>query len=195
MTGENVGNQQPVYKSPLPAKSYTLDDIHYYYMAGHHAAKMIRPDGLEIVFTHHFFATNNSADVAYLDNEIAERMPGLREANEDEVHAYGMRTDPKKTITADLLNDPESELIKNLRDQLEAEFRQKYSIPESQLAGIDSKIGSGTKTATATVHMGAGSSIAEQLELKKQAETAAQTGSFKPVSTTDIKDGAAKSSS
>lgn len=104
-------------------------DIRYFYCSVRNV-KIFRTDGVPLHFFNHMFETKLIGDQRFLDEEIVNGHPNIREASEEEIHSYRMATRPKEVLTEELRNDPvikssiENELIAKLKAEgkLPADF-------------------------------------------------------------------------
>ena len=137
-----------------------LDEMKYYRSSLSHF-RMIRKDGKSIVFSQHFFESDASGDVEYLDSEIKARNPYIRYATPEEVRDAHYRRDPKAFLTTEIKSDA------GFMEQLKADIRRQLE-DEMKMKGVDPSVNN-----TQEIDRGV---ILERL---------------KPVSTADIASGAA----
>lgn len=95
-----------------------------YYLCTVANASFHRFDGTRVGFRFGFLETNIKATQEYLDYEIRNGNPYLREATTDEVMEAKMRLDPVGTIREKVRDELELEL----RVKLEAEIREKMGL-------------------------------------------------------------------
>lgn len=117
---DNLNQNSSVEFKPHPQiEDHTMPGFKYYH-SGTTNFKMIRKDGKNIVFNQHFFESDQSGDIDYLDEEIQHRNIHLRYATSDEIRAAHYRRDPKAVIMEDVKND--ESFMEELRAQVRAQL-------------------------------------------------------------------------
>lgn len=235
-----IGGQDPMLLDPMqrdrvhPIETHTAPfprqlqtETRYYFMTrkDHH---MIRPDGKKLAF--HFrvhatndtisqiYATNDIWDIRYLDQEVADGNPFLKEATEEQIDNYNMRIDPRGTIRRELQPQIEAETTRELMARLqragvtltpeqqkvfsgeEAVEQQMQTAEEQQRAEDAAKV-SGADTALSRLRAGITSGTGTILTNLNQSDQNAVTKNFqsgvqgtdKLTNTADSNSGTAKS--
>lgn len=93
-------------------------------MLNHH---MTRSDGKRLAFIFGICKTNDKYDVEYFQNEINSGNPYIREASEKEVEVYGMKMDPKGTMTRQITPQIEARVRQELEIELRNSFEEKLN--------------------------------------------------------------------
>lgn len=123
---------------------------------------MFRPDGMRIGFVEGMYETKVEQTQNYLDEEIANNHPYVREANEDEVRVYKLKKDPKAYYTKEIAGDLEDKLRAEFQAKIDAILNAGVGTPEAanidsvKLAGLESlkdKLSTGIKSGTGTIIM------------------------------------------
>lgn len=120
----STNEQGQVVESAKPLGTTIINDTKYYYCAIPNGS-MHRPDGVRIGFVSHMFETNVLETQRYIDAEIADQHPYVREATADEVEAMKMKRDPRGTITSQVSDDIE----RKLRAEFEEEITKILNAP------------------------------------------------------------------
>ena len=135
---DNLNQNSSVQFVPHPQiEDHTVEGYKYYssYVANF---AMIRHDGKRIVFREHFFETDQSGDIDYLDEEIKNKNIYIRPATHEEIRANHLRKNPTKVIMEDVKSD--EEFMNQLRKEVEAKLKGEGWAPpvdnsEVKLAG------------------------------------------------------------
>lgn len=188
--------ENPVYIPPEVEDVVIMDQPKSYW-SSQPSIRMHRKDGIEIIFLHHYFETDEEATAKYLDNEIRLRNQFIRHATEEEIKNAHFRMNPKAEMRKELSEDPE--FVEELRRKWEAEQTGTKS-----LGGVDTPPNttqtredpSGAKIVLdepAKVERTPAEILAD-IHAKKAAEKdlgASNEGKFKPGSTASIAEGGA----
>lgn len=172
---DNLNQNSTVEFKPHPQiEDYTVEGFKYYH-SGTQNFRMIRKDGKSIVFNQHFFESDQSGDIEYLDEEINKyRNIHLRYANENEIREAHYRKDPKKTILEEAKKDPD--FINELKAQWLAELHAE------QNGGHKTELPEPDKGANKVVETGTAKVTLTPLEVLK----AHQPAPLKPMNTGDV---------
>jgi hypothetical protein len=168
-SGSNILDAARPHTAPLaaltpPSPVLLVKETHYYALA-ERAASMHRHDGTRLAFMFGICATNNQADINYLENELYLGHASLSRATPEQVAAYKMRVDPRGAIEAEMRPHLESkirgELEEKIRLEREATERQGKHFPtdDEKLGRTDTmearlaRLRAGTTSGTGTVFM------------------------------------------
>ena len=126
MNDQDIRNRTDVEQVKFaPHPNIPSKDVPFkYYHSAQAFMKFINKDGSEMIFRHHFFATNSSKAQEYLDEEInVHHNHQLSYASDDEITQHKMALDPKGTITEQIVNDPDAfaELKWTIENKVRAE--------------------------------------------------------------------------
>lgn len=131
MNPDLINSEHPLQVPPLnvitkPLGTTLLPTFKCYHCTVPNASTH-RTDGKKLAFVHNFLRTNIAQDIAHLDHEIAEGNQYFREATEQEIEQYDMRTDPRgtiaKSVRAEIEPQLRAEIEQELRAKLEAQIR------------------------------------------------------------------------
>lgn len=156
----NVDDDGRVVESTAPLPALFAKEVKYY-ASSVPTASFHRTDGKRLGFVHGILETKLHYDQLYLDNEIADGNPYLVKATDEQIRAHKYRLNPKETMKAELLSDPE--VKQQLTDQIMAELVRNAApgsalaqeLDRLRLAGVDTglekkeeklDIGTGTLT-------------------------------------------------
>lgn len=142
-----------------------LGDVMKFYYNSDRAASMYRQDGKKLAFVFNIHGTRCIQDIKYLDNEIADGHPNLREATVNEVDIYKMRVDPSGTLRSKIENevsaDVEAKVTARLIRELESAATGEDGKPlapaeamSAKLAALKAKNGVGVRTASVKTETG-----------------------------------------
>lgn len=165
---------------PHPPIEDEVADKSRYYHATTSSIRMIRPDGVGIVFVNHFCETDQTGTIDYLDTEIDKHKNiQIRRATDDEIRQLRWTKNPQQIAKEDILND--ESVMEQLRREVEAKMRgEGWKPPEelrdhNKLSGVDANQGDHINLSSgAKVHLGS-------------------SGKVTPVSSKDLGGGAANS--
>lgn len=115
-------------KPTQPYPFIAVPEKRYYYCA-RPGAKMDRPDGFSLHFPANIHESNSFHTINWLDNEIANGHPEVREATPDEIQEYLFRKDPKGYTRRQTIAEMETELSAKLAAAVSAKL-QKLGVSE-----------------------------------------------------------------
>lgn len=195
----NAQRVNPLNAITPPQPNHDTGELHHYATSMKNVS-IHREDGTRLTFLFHHFSTSMSADIKFLDREIAAGHPYIRHATPVETQAAMMIKDPRGTIKQEVAAEVEQEVAAkvtaNIRARLQAELGISQEAMDKALtiAPIVEQPGNSSEQNIAGTQM----SALDKLKLIKTGtatvrplNTAGVTTNvppITPVSTSDIKD-------
>lgn len=120
----NQGTEHGEYVQHPDMSREPLDKAVFFTSTANPTMRMIRPDGINIVFHNRIFKAEVEGDVDYLMDELKKGHKHFRLSTPEEIREYGLRTDPINTIRAEALNDEglRAQMLAEAKKQLEAQL-------------------------------------------------------------------------
>lgn len=142
MRSQQLAQQSGVQFRPTPLQPLIRQIEKRVFVCTMQNASMHRADGKKIPFVRGYLMTDVTADIAYLDNEIASGNTFIRAGTPDDVLNCEAIYDPLTHIKSRVLKEMEPRLREELSDQIRREFQQQID-DLKKLAGIDGTATSG----------------------------------------------------
>lgn len=149
MRSQQLAQQSGVQFRPTPLQPLIRQIEKRVFVCTMQNASMHRADGKKIPFVRGYLMTDVTADIAYLDNEIASGNTFIRAGTPDDVLNCEAIYDPLTHIKSRVLKEMEPRLREELTDQIRREFQQQID-DLKKLAGVDGVVTSGQQQ---TVHV------------------------------------------
>lgn len=121
----NQGESNAEYKQHPDMSREALDEACYFTSTANPTMRMIRPDGVNIVFRDRIFKCEVEGDAEYLEKELKGGHRHFRKSTPEEIREYGLRTDPINTIRAEAMSDEglRSQMLEAAKKQLQEQLK------------------------------------------------------------------------